>query len=222
MTAKTTSGQHPDDATDAGERAGSDFPGLATRVHAEGDDWRAQGRTLETNDRTPTPGPVPRFAAYHSGMSTAWCPECRTEYREGIAVCADCGTALVAEPPPPRVKHREHAQSHKVAGPFLPDDDLVAVATTNAVDAEMIAARLRGGGIRAAVFGVGTAGALLTVQYAEGSRVMVRQADREAAEQLIADLSESGGAPAPIDDDTLASLADESKGWSDPSTGAVV
>jgi len=26
-----------------------------------------------------------------------WCPKCETEYREGIMVCADCGTALVDE-----------------------------------------------------------------------------------------------------------------------------
>ena len=136
-------------------------------------------------------------------------------------MCADCGTALVTEPPPPRVKHREHVEHHKVTGPFLPDDDLVEVATTNAADAEMIAAQLRLTGIPAAVFGVGTAGALMTVQFSEGERVMVRRADREAAERFITDLSEAD-ATAPIDDETLASLADESKGWSDPSTGAVV
>ena len=28
-----------------------------------------------------------------------YCPNCRTEYREGITVCADCGAALVAELP---------------------------------------------------------------------------------------------------------------------------
>jgi hypothetical protein len=63
---------------------------------------------------------------------------------------------------------------------------------------------------------------LMTLQFSEGSRVMVRRADREAAEKFIADLGETADATAPIDDDTLASLADESKGWSDPSTGAVV
>ena len=56
----------------------------------------------------------------------------------------------------------------------------------------------------------------------EGSRVMVRRADGEAAAKFIADLSEPADASAPIDDDTLALLADESKGWSDPSTGAEV
>ena len=137
-------------------------------------------------------------------------------------MCADCGAALVTDPPPPRVKKREHVEHQKVVGPFLPDDDLVSVVTTNAVDAEMIAAQLRGTGIPAAVFGVGTAGALMTVQFAEGSRVMVRRADREAAEKFMTELSETADATAPIDDDTLASLADASKGWSDPSTGAVV
>jgi len=51
---------------------------------------------------------------------------------------------------------------------------------------------------------------------------MVRRADREAAEKFMVDLYESADSTARIDDDTLASLADASKGWSDPSTGAVV
>ncbi len=29
-----------------------------------------------------------------------WCPKCKTEYREGFKVCADCGSELVAEQPP--------------------------------------------------------------------------------------------------------------------------
>ena len=28
-----------------------------------------------------------------------WCPKCKTEYREGFQVCADCGSELVAEQP---------------------------------------------------------------------------------------------------------------------------
>ena len=137
-------------------------------------------------------------------------------------MCADCGSALVSEPPPPRSHHREQVEHHKVTGPFLPDDDLIAVAATNAAEAEIIAAQLRVTGIRAAVFGPGTAGLLLAVQFTEGARVMVRRADRAAAEKFLADLYETADATAPIDDDTLASLAEESKGWSDPSTGAVV
>jgi hypothetical protein len=152
-------------------------------------------------------------------MATMWCPECRSEYREGVVACADCGTALVSTLTP-RAEHRK--ANRKVTGPFLPDDDLVQVATTSAVDAELIAARLRGEGIQAAVFGVGTAGVLAALQHSEGSRVMVRRADAEAADRAVADLVDTDAATAPIDDDELASLAERSTGWSDPSTGAVV
>jgi threonine dehydrogenase-like Zn-dependent dehydrogenase len=149
-------------------------------------------------------------------MSTAWCPKCGSEYREGIDVCADCGAALVAEPPPARTKHRE------VTGPFPPDDDLVELTTINAFEAEVVAAQLRGAGIPTLVFGVGTAGLLSAVQLAEGSRVMVRRTDLDAAETVVAALFGGDPVNVPIDDDELASLAEESAGWSDPSTGAVV
>jgi hypothetical protein len=146
-----------------------------------------------------------------------WCPECRSEYREGFAACADCGVPLVEHLPP---NADDHQTNRKIVGPFDPDDDLVRIATTNAVDAELIAAQLRGAGIPAAVFGVGTAGALVAIQGVEGSRVMVRRADREQAARVVAELA--GNATVPIDDGELAELADESKGWSDPASGAVV
>ena len=154
-------------------------------------------------------------------MTTAWCPECGGEFREGIDVCPDCGIALVAEEPAPRAKHRDVAEHREVTGPFLPDDDLVELSTAPAFEAEVVAAQLRGAGIPAAVFGVGTAGVLSAVQLTEGSRVMVRRADLEAAETLIADLFESDPRSVPIDDDELAALAEQSSGGSDPATGVV-
>jgi hypothetical protein len=136
-------------------------------------------------------------------------------------VCADCGVALVAEAPPPHTKHRDIAEHRNLTGPFLPDDDLVEVATTNAFEAEVVAAQLRGAGVPAAVFGVGTAGLLSAVQLAEGSRVMVRRADLDAAETLVADLFENVRSTAPINDDELATLAEAATDPSDPSTGVV-
>jgi hypothetical protein len=152
-------------------------------------------------------------------MATKWCPECGTEYREGFTVCADCGAGLVDALTPATDRPKASA---KLMGPFSHDDDLVAVATTNALDAELIAARLRGAGIRAAVFGVGTAGELVLIQHVEGSRVMVRRADRDEALKLVADLGDGEDESAPIDDEELATLAEDATGWSDPSTGAVV
>jgi hypothetical protein len=32
-----------------------------------------------------------------------YCPKCRSEYREGIYTCAECGVTLVSEPPPAAV-----------------------------------------------------------------------------------------------------------------------
>jgi hypothetical protein len=154
-------------------------------------------------------------------MPTAWCPECRTEYREGVTVCADCGTALVPEAPAPPARHGD-GEGHELSGPFFPEDDLAEVARINAVEAELVAAQLRGAGIPAAVLGVGTAGLLLTLQHVEGSRVMVRRVDLAGAETVVRELFANRGELAPIDDEELGAQAEAAQGWSDPSTGAVV
>ncbi len=36
-----------------------------------------------------------------------FCPNCRTEYKEGITVCADCGAQLVKELPPETPENSE-------------------------------------------------------------------------------------------------------------------
>ena len=145
-----------------------------------------------------------------------WCPKCRSEYRDDILVCADCGTALVAALPAEQLEH------HELHAPFSEDDDPVELASLSAVEAEMVAARLRGAGIPALVFGVGTGGLLSALQYSFGSRVMVRRADLAAAQAFSSDLLDGGEQSTPIDDDELAAQAEQSAGWSDPDTGAVV
>ena len=49
-----------------------------------------------------------------------YCPECRTEYREGFTECADCRVPLVAGTPPP-----------DAADPFDPSLELVVVLESN-------------------------------------------------------------------------------------------
>jgi Putative prokaryotic signal transducing protein len=105
---------------------------------------------------------------------------------------------------------------------FGPDDDPVELTRDFAVEAEMIAAQLRGAGMPAAVLGAGTGGRSAPVQYSYGSRIMVRRSDVEAAQTVLEDLFDNAKPPPPIDDDALAALAEASTGWSDSETGAVV
>jgi len=65
------------------------------------------------------------------------------EYRDGFSDCADCAVALVDTPPAPAEKPRHHREP-LIHGPFSPEDDTVELLRTNAVEAEVIAARLPG------------------------------------------------------------------------------
>ena len=105
---------------------------------------------------------------------------------------------------------------------FVDHADLVELTRVPAVEAEMVAAQLRGAGIRVAVLGVGTAGELCVVQYSYGSRVMVRREDLEAARTVLSDLFDGAPRATPIDDEALGALAEAATEFSDPETGAVV
>lgn len=72
-----------------------------------------------------------------------FCPQCRAEYVEGIATCADCGVALVdALPPEP-----EHAHPRVVERLHLVYEDEMAIC-------ELLAQELRQNGIECLVQGM--------------------------------------------------------------------
>ncbi|HEY3831000.1 MAG TPA: DUF2007 domain-containing protein [Acidimicrobiia bacterium] len=111
-----------------------------------------------------------------------------------------------------------------VVGEFTPEDDIVEVYRANGVmEAELIARELRAAGIRAAEYGDATAGMLGTLDHMEGARVMVRRDDFDAATVIVQEVIDREKIPAtPEGDAELTRLAEESKGFSDPETGAQV
>jgi hypothetical protein len=50
-----------------------------------------------------------------------WCPQCGTEYREGLGRCSDCGATLVAAPPAERAE--EHGPEWVAAAGFTGEDE---------------------------------------------------------------------------------------------------
>jgi hypothetical protein len=67
------------------------------------------------------------------------------------------------------------------------DDELVEIATLGRVEAELVAARLRDEGFGAVAFGTGAAGAEPGLDWAEGTRVMVRRREVDRATALVAE-----------------------------------
>ncbi len=49
-----------------------------------------------------------------------FCPQCRTEYREGFETCTDCGVALVSELPPEPA--REYLEFEEILISLNPGD----------------------------------------------------------------------------------------------------
>lgn len=143
-----------------------------------------------------------------------WCPTCRSEYRDGVTTCADCGASLVASAvtgAPDERRDDEHALTN--------DDVLVEVERVAAVRGEIMVAWLRDAGVPAITIGPGTYTS--TLPFTEGVRVMVRHADRERARAVLRDF-ERNAHDAPFTDEELAELAEHAVPDADPDDGAVV
>lgn len=63
-----------------------------------------------------------------------WCPECKTEYRDGFKVCSDCGSELVGEKPPEEQPSEEQTPEYDVEAYF--------VSVANNIEADLIEALL--------------------------------------------------------------------------------
>jgi len=64
-----------------------------------------------------------------------YCPNCKTEYREGFRTCADCETALVSIPPP---------ESFGIDEQLKPADWQYLLTASDDIEAAMIASFLDG------------------------------------------------------------------------------
>ena len=97
-----------------------------------------------------------------------FCPQCRTEYREGFTVCADCQVDLVAElaPEPDFVQYEE------------------ILATYNPADIAVIKSLLESEGITYYF-----KGDHLTLRpIGDSARLMVSREEAETARELLSDL----------------------------------
>ena len=101
-----------------------------------------------------------------------FCPECRTEYREGFTVCADCGTTLVPElpPEPPTEISSEGIDFEEVLG-FM-DEGVVAIVKS-LLDEE---------GIDYYIVGE------FSVSKGPNQKLMVRKDQAERAREVLKDL----------------------------------
>lgn len=118
-----------------------------------------------------------------------FCPNCRTEYMEGITVCADCGAELVAELPP------ELNEAELVT--VLEARDLAIVALAKSI-------------LEEAGIDYVAKGELPMEQLAVGPmEIQVDKNDAELARDLLADLENSAPAEGLIESDLPEGMNDQ-------------
>ena len=99
-----------------------------------------------------------------------FCPKCRTEYREGFNVCADCDSDLVEELPPEEAP--EFTEYVEVLGTYNPAD---VALIKSILDAEKITYYFN-------------AEHFMYVPLGETLRLMVKKDQAKKAKQVLKDL----------------------------------
>jgi ribosomal protein S16 len=100
-----------------------------------------------------------------------FCPRCRTEYREGFSVCADCDSDLVDELPPEEVP--EFTEYVEVLGTYNPAD---VALIKSILDAENI------------TYYFNAEHFMHVEPLAETVRLMVKKDEAEKAKEILQDL----------------------------------
>jgi len=114
-----------------------------------------------------------------------FCPQCKSEYREGFTTCADCGVALVEALPDAEA---EPDQDEDWATVLESGDPALLAMAHSLLDAEGITARFPGEGLQS-LFGVGPMGAGFNVAIGPAA-VQVPAHLAEKARELLALLDE--------------------------------
>jgi len=104
-----------------------------------------------------------------------FCPECKSEYREGFSRCAKCDIDLISELPP------ETSVEYSVE--YI---DLVTIETySTRYEAELANGLLEESGIDATVSGDDYGGIHPGLSYSRGVRLLVKKEDVENAKKII-------------------------------------
>jgi hypothetical protein len=106
-----------------------------------------------------------------------FCPECKSEYEEGILKCSDCGVKLVPQ------LEEEQVKTH------LPNGNYTLVYVSNQIiDVDMIKANLDGAGIESYILNQSDSNNLDATR--QNAKLFVKAEDAEDALSFIENLNE--------------------------------